>query len=169
MSQPEQQSLGSDELSEALLAQRIPVEMYYPESGPGQHEPPEGRAKVVPNGAELHQRHHNDRRANTDHGSGRVVGDGRHEHPQRDQKHRHQQQQRHRDLHLPFQVKLELELKLEPELELQFPYILKPKLRMIYNKLFHHFNTLIVIEIYNIISHSSMAGMFKKLLRHFFK
>jgi glutamine synthetase len=25
-------------LSEALLAQRIPVEMYYPESGPGQHE-----------------------------------------------------------------------------------------------------------------------------------
>lgn len=27
-----------DELSEALLAQHIPVEMYYPESGPGQHE-----------------------------------------------------------------------------------------------------------------------------------
>ena len=27
-----------DDLVEALLAQRMPVELYYPESGPGQHE-----------------------------------------------------------------------------------------------------------------------------------
>ena len=27
-----------DEIAEALLAQQIPVELYYPESGPGQHE-----------------------------------------------------------------------------------------------------------------------------------
>jgi glutamine synthetase len=27
-----------DDLADALIAQRIPVEMYYPESGPGQHE-----------------------------------------------------------------------------------------------------------------------------------